>query len=462
MSLAVTIIGGGLAGAEAAWLLADRGFAVTLIDQKPAARSSAHRVGDLAELVCSNSLRSCNPMNAVGLLKEELRRLGALSMRVAKSTCVPAGDALAVDRSAFSQGMTAALCGHPRISVQCREVEALPGPEDGEIIVATGPLTSDALAADMATVTGRERLYFYDAIAPIVAADSIDREVAFAASRYDKGDGDDYLNCPFDEREYEVFVQALLTADLFPTHACEEPRYFAGCLPVEVVARSGADALRYGAMKPVGLRDPRTGRRPFAVVQLRREDRAGQAYNLVGFQTKMRQGEQLRVLRMIPGLTNVEVLRFGAIHRNTYLDAPALLDERMRLGARPHLRFAGQVTGVEGYVESAAHGLLTALLLAADRLGTELSPPPKESALGGLYVHVRGQNLLARRAYEPANVNWSMMPPPPAGIKKSATRSLRLLRAVESFERWAFASGLALAPRSEDLARLLPARDGAA
>jgi methylenetetrahydrofolate--tRNA-(uracil-5-)-methyltransferase len=445
MSVAVTVIGGGLAGVEAAWRLAEAGIGVRLVDQKPATRSPAHTSSELAELVCSNSLRSRNLLNAVGLLKEEMRRLGSLVMRAALEARVPGGDALAVNRVAFSRLVSEALRGHPNITCQSELVERLPLPEAGPAVIATGPLTAMPLAEDIAGITGRERLYFYDAIAPIVAGDSIDRTVAFAASRYDKGGGADYLNCPLDAAEYEAFVAAVLTAEEMPLHACEEPKYFQGCLPLETVAKSGRDALRFGAMKPVGLRDPRTGKRPYAVVQLRQEDQAGQAYNLVGFQTKLKHPDQRRILRMIPGLAQAEFLRLGAIHRNTYLDSPALLDERMRLRVRPHLHFAGQMTGVEGYVESAAHGLVTAILLAAELRGRQIPLPPPECALGGLYRHVLGYGHIPGRPHEPANVNWSMMPPLPVGTRKSEMKIARVQRAVGAFEAWAASASLPLA-----------------
>jgi methylenetetrahydrofolate--tRNA-(uracil-5-)-methyltransferase len=440
----VTVVGGGLAGAEAAWQLAEAGLAVELIDMKPEARSAAHTTDDLAELVCSNSLRSSNPENAVGLLKEEMRRLGSLVMRSALATRVPAGDALAVDRRAFSRTITEALERHARIRRRSLRLDAVPEPAAGEVILATGPLTAPELAADLARLAGGDKLYFYDAIAPIVAGDSIDRDIVFAASRYGKGSGDDYLNCPMDKEQYEAFVQAVLTGEHMPLHAFEKPRYFQGCMPIEVVAASGVDALRFGAMKPVGLRDPRTDRRPYAVVQLRREDAAGQAHNLVGFQTKLKHPEQQRILRTIPGLEHAEFLRLGAIHRNTFIDSPTVLDERMRLRARPTVRLAGQITGVEGYIESAAHGLITALLLASDLRGQALQLPPGECALGALLAHVSGKARLPGRPHEPQNVNWSMMPPPPPGVRKHEAKAYRVKQATASFDAWARASGIRL------------------
>jgi methylenetetrahydrofolate--tRNA-(uracil-5-)-methyltransferase len=444
----VTILGAGLAGSEAAWQLAEAGVRVRLIDMKPERRTPAQVSDSCAELVCSNSLRSYNVQNAVGLIKEEMRRLGSLIIRTAITHRVPAGDALAVDRVAFSAAVTEALDGHPNITRTSAVAERLPDAQEGPCLVATGPLTASELAADIARATGAERLYFYDALAPIVSRDSLNERVVFAASRYGKGDGADYLNCPMNAEEYDRFLDALLAAECMPLHAFEEPKYFQGCLPVEVIAKSGRDALRYGPMKPVGLDDPRTGRWPHAVVQLRREDVGGQAFNLVGFQTKLKHPEQKRILRLIPGLETVEILRYGAIHRNTYLDSPALLDARMRLTRAPHLRFAGQITGVEGYVESAAHGLITALLLASDLAERPMAPPPPECALGALFDHVRGVHRLPGRPHEPQNVNWSMFPPPPAGVRKHAAKAYRVGRAQEAFEGWAAAHGLALASRA--------------
>jgi len=444
----VTIVGAGLAGSEAAWQLAQAGLEVELVDMKPDNRPAAHTSEQFAELVCSNSLRSGNLQNAVGLIKEEMRRLGSLVMDAALATRVPAGDALAVDRQAFAEHITHALAAHPRIKRRCAALCELPAATAGEHVIATGPLTSPKLGQDIVRVTGSSRLYFYDAIAPIIAGDSIDRAIVFAASRYGKGAGDDYLNCPMNQTEYEAFLAALLAGECMPLHSFEEPKYFQGCMPVEVVGASGADALRFGAMKPVGLTDPRTGRRPYAVVQLRQEDKAGLAFNLVGFQTKLMHPAQRHVFRLIPGLAQAEFLRLGAIHRNTFLDSPSLLDARMRLVARPNLRFAGQLTGVEGYVESAAHGLLTARLLASDLGGRPLVPPPAESALGALYRHVRGELLLSGRPYEPQNVNWSMVPPPPPppAVRKNEVKAWRLRRAVTAFESWAKTAGVALAP----------------
>ncbi len=440
----ITVIGGGLAGCEAAWQLAGRGLEVELVEMKPTDRSPAHSRDSLAELVCSNSLRAASLLNAVGLLKEEMRRLGSLVMTSADATAVPAGAALAVDREAFSRTVTAAIDSHPRIVRRTARVDRLPPPEV-EAIVATGPLTADALAADLARVAGAGQLHFYDAIAPIVSADSLDLAVLFAGSRYDKG-GDDYLNCPLDHEAYTRFVAQLLAAECAPLQPGEEPRFFAGCQPLEVIAAAGPDSLRFGPFKPVGLRDPRTNELPHAVVQLRREDRAGRAYNLVGCQTKLKHDAQRRLFRTLPGLAQAEFLRLGAVHRNTYLNAPALLDARGRLRARPSLRFAGQLTGVEGYVESAAHGLVIGLLTALERERGAVPPPPAETALGALVGHVRGAWLAPGRPYEPQNVHWGLFPPLGPETRRSETQRARVLRAQEALSRWAAELGLPLGP----------------
>ncbi len=432
----VTVIGAGLAGTEAAWRLAQHGVHVRLVEMKPVQRTPAQTSDFFAELVCSNSLRSRNVNNAVGLLKEEMQRLGSLVIKTAIEHHVPAGDALAVNREGFGQAITAALREHPCIDVVCEQMQALPEDPTHPIIVATGPLTGSALAQSIALATSAERLYFYDAIAPIISGDSIDRSIAFAASRYDKGEGADYLNCPMDAVQYAAFLEALRAGECMPLHSFEEAKYFQGCLPVEVIAARGEDALRFGPMKPVGLTDPRTGRWPHAVVQLRQEDRGGQAYNLVGFQTKLKYPEQKRIFRMIPGLEQAEFVRLGAIHRNTYLDSPALLDARMRLTARPHVRFAGQITGVEGYVESAAHGMLVAMLLLGDMQRAATAPPPPECALGALLDHVKGTHRIAGRPHEPQNVNWSMFPAPPAGMRKNLVKAWRVERAQRALDGW--------------------------
>ena len=432
----VTVIGGGLAGCEAAWRLARAGVTVELVDMKPARRSPAHVLPGLAELVCSNSLRSDNPQNAVGLLHEELRRLGSLVLACADEARVPAGDALAVDRERFSALVTGRLEGLPTLRRVQAEVGVLPG-GPGLALIATGPLTGEALAADIAALAGG-RLHFYDAIAPIVAADSIDRSIAYARSRYGKGSGDDYLNLPLDESEYRAFVDALLVAEKVEPHAFEEPRYFEGCLPIEVMAERGLDVLRYGPMKPVGLTDPRTGRRPHAVVQLRMEDRAGTAWNLVGFQTRLTWPEQRRVFReRIPGLAAAEFERLGQVHRNTFVDAPRVLGPDLSLRERPHLVLAGQITGVEGYVESAASGL-TAARAVLDRLhGRPFRPPPAGTAIGALYRHVTGEAHPPGADYQPTNVVFALFPPPegrPRG--KQARQAAHVARARRQIEEW--------------------------
>lgn len=432
----VTVVGGGLAGSEAAWQLARAGVAVELREMKPLRRSPAHRLDGLAELVCSNSLRSDNPENAVGLLHEELRKAGSLVLEAADATRVPAGDALAVDRERFSALVSERLAGHPLVELVRGEVTSLPaGP--GLAIVATGPLTGDALAEEIARLCGG-RLHFYDAIAPIVAADSIDMAVAYARSRYGKGSGDDYLNLPFDEAQYRAFVAALLSAEKVVPHAFEEPRYFEGCLPIEVMAERGADVLAYGPMKPVGLEDPRTGRRPFAVVQLRREDVAGTAFNLVGFQTRLTWPEQRRIFReLIPGLARAEFVRLGQIHRNTFIEAPRLLAPDLSHRERPHLFFAGQITGVEGYVESTACGLLAARAVL-DRLAKRpFREPPPATALGALHRHLTGAAHPAGADYQPSNVVFALFPPLVGKHRgKAARKTAHAERARKELEAW--------------------------
>ncbi|MDH5673522.1 MAG: methylenetetrahydrofolate--tRNA-(uracil(54)-C(5))-methyltransferase (FADH(2)-oxidizing) TrmFO [Myxococcales bacterium] len=430
----VTVVGGGLAGSECAFQLAERGLWVRLIEQKPQARSAAHFSDGLAELVCSNSLRAAAIGNAVGLLKEEMRRCGSLILACAEATAVPAGGALAVDRAHFSAAVTARIDGHERIERVAGVLDAIP--DSGPVVLATGPMTAPALAADLARCIGAEHLAYYDSIAPIVIAESIDHGRVFAASRYDKGDGDDYLNCPLSEPEYRAFVAALIEADTIEGHACEPMRFFEGCLPIEEMAARGPDTLAYGPMKPVGLYDPATGRRPFAVVQLRREDAAGTAYNLVGFQTRLRQPEQRRVFAMIPGLESARYERFGSVHRNTFVDAPQVLDDMLALRARPDVYLAGQITGVEGYVESAACGLVVGLRLAAKLQGGELSAPPETTALGALMGHLRRP----REDFQPSNVVFSMFPPI-EGLRggrrgRRARREALAERALSDLEAW--------------------------
>jgi methylenetetrahydrofolate--tRNA-(uracil-5-)-methyltransferase len=410
MAERVAVVGGGLAGCEAASVLARAGVEVDLFEMKPARRSPAQKLDGLCELVCSNSLRSDNPLNAVGLLHEELRRLGSLVLACADETRVPAGDALAVDRERFSRLVTARLESDRRVNLVRQEVASLPAPP-GPAIVATGPLTADALAAEIALACGG-RLAFYDAIAPIVAADGIDMDVAYARSRYGKGAGDEYLNLPMDQHAYRAFVEALLAAEKVPAHDFEEPRYFEGCLPIEVMAERGPEVLCHGPMKPVGLEDPRTGRRPHAVVQLRREDVAGTAWNLVGFQTRLTWPEQRRIFReLIPGLASAEFVRLGQIHRNTFVDAPRVLAPDLSLRARPHLFLAGQITGVEGYVESAACGHVAARALLDRLAGRPFRPPPSGTALGALLRHVTGEAHPPGHDYQPSNVVFALFPP---------------------------------------------------
>jgi methylenetetrahydrofolate--tRNA-(uracil-5-)-methyltransferase len=432
----VTLIGGGLAGAEAAWQLASRGFSVTLREQKPSRRTPAQTGDGLAELVCSNSLRGAALANAVGLLKEELRRGGSLILTAAELTKVPAGGALAVDRESFSATVTAAIDAHPRITRVQGEVTEIPS--DRPVILATGPLTGDALATDLARVVGAEHLAYYDAIAPIVATDSIDTERVFRQSRYDKGGDDAYLNCPMDADAYHAFVAAMLAAEKVKPREFEEARYFEGCLPVEVMAERGVETLAHGPMKPVGLVDPRTGKTPYAVVQLRQEDHAATAYNLVGFQTRMTYPAQAAVFRMIPGLEGAEFMRFGSVHRNTFVNSPRMLSDELELKALPGVFLAGQITGVEGYVESAACGFVCALMMAQRLRGETVTPPPPTTALGGLLGHLRTE----RKDFQPSNITWAHVAPwePPPGTKRRPAKrdkyELMAARALEHFDAW--------------------------
>lgn len=432
----VTVVGGGLAGCEAAWQLAERGFAVTLLEQKPKKRTPAQTGDSLAELVCSNSMRGASLGNAVGLLKEELRRGGSLVLAVADETRVPAGGALAVDREKFSERMTARIRTCPGIEIVATEVTAIP--ESRPTIIATGPLTGDALAADIARLVGKEHLAYYDAIAPIVSAESIDWDKVFKQSRYGKsgdGGGDDeaYVNCPFEKEAYFAFVRELVAAQKVAPREFEEARYFEGCLPVEIMAERGERTLSFGPMKPMGLTDPRTGRRPWAVVQLRPEDHAATAYNLVGFQTRMTYGEQARVFGLIPGLEKAEFLRFGSVHRNTFLDAPRLLDESLELKGYPGLCFAGQVTGVEGYVESAAGGYACAVLMAERLLGHPFDPPPPTTAIGSLLGHLRRET----KDFQPSNVTWAMFPPlENSELRKRERYEAMAERGLRDFDAW--------------------------
>jgi methylenetetrahydrofolate--tRNA-(uracil-5-)-methyltransferase len=431
--MTVTIVGGGLAGCEAAWQLGQRGVPVRLLEMKPKKRTPAQKGNGLAELVCSNSLRGAALTNAVGLLKEELRRAGSIVMRCAAATSVPAGGALAVDRERFSAAMTEAIAGHPRIELVCDEV--LRVPDERPLVLATGPLTGDALAADLDRRLGGGRLAYYDAIAPIVDAESIDWDRVWRQSRWDKG-GDDYVNCPLDEAGYHAFVQAVLEAEKVVPHDFEDVRFFEGCLPIEVMAERGVETLAHGPLKPVGLADPRTGKRPWAVVQLRAEDAAATAYNLVGFQTRMKWPEQQRVFRMIPGLERAEFVRLGSVHRNTFLDAPELLDGTMQIRSLPGVYAAGQLSGVEGYVESTAGGLLCALLLADTVRGRAPLPPPPTTALGGILTHLSRKH--PRQRYQPSNITWAHVEPLPRGRReKKAARYERMAeRALADLDAW--------------------------
>ena len=426
--MSVTVIGAGLAGCEAAWQLVKRGVAVTLIEQKPAAYSPAHHSPLFAELVCSNSLRSDRMQNAVGLLKEEMRRMDSLVLAAADKARVPAGGALAVDRDSFSGYITETLKNHPLVTVKEREVTEIP---DSPAIIATGPLTSDALAEAIARMPEVSTLNFYDAAAPIVTAESLDMNKVYRASRY--GRGDDYLNCPMDQKEYDAFVEALLSADTAPVHGFEEKKVFEGCMPVESMARRGHMVLAFGPLKPVGLPDPRTRRDPYAVVQLRQDDAAGTLYNIVGFQTRLKFPEQKRVFGLIPGLENAEYARYGVMHRNTFLNSPGLLDCHYQMIARPGLFFAGQMTGVEGYVESAGSGLVAGVCAAMRELGRPLPDFPRETALGALAHYVAADN----RNFQPMNVTYGIMEGWPEKVRggKQARYEKIAERALEIIDR---------------------------
>ena len=449
MSAAVTVVGGGLAGCEAAWALAERGCRVTLREMRPGVPTPAHQTDRLGELVCSNSFKSIDLTNAHGLLKDELRRLGSLLLPLADQAAVPAGAALAVDREVFARLVHERVLAHPRITLERGEVTELPSPG----VVATGPLTSERLAqAIVERLTPAEppshraaeppRLAFYDAIAPIVSHESLDRSRVYALSRYGKGGGDDYLNCPMTREEYDAFLAALVAADQFTAHAFDAVPYFEGCLPVEEMARRGPETLRFGPMKPVGLPDPRTGREPWAVVQLRREDRAGQMWNLVGFQTRLRIPEQQRVFRTIPGLEGAEFLRFGSIHRNTYLNSPACLGPALSARDDDTLFFAGQLTGVEGYTESLGTGLLAGINLARRLAGQAPSIPPATTMLGALYRYLREADPAH---FQPMNANFGLLEPLDDAAarrlggrpRKDQKKEALVQRARQDFDRWA-------------------------
>jgi methylenetetrahydrofolate--tRNA-(uracil-5-)-methyltransferase len=464
----VHIIGGGLAGAEAAWQIAARGVPVVLHEMRPKHTTAAHKTSALAELVCSNSFRSDDrEHNAVGLLHAEMRRLGSLIMRAADANQVPAGGALAVDREGFAQAVTAALEAHPLIAIRREEVAGLPPADWDSVIVATGPLTSPALAAAIGTLTGEDALAFFDAIAPIVHRDSIDMAVAWLQSRYDKagpgGSGADYVNCPLTREQYAAFVDALVAGDKVAFHEWESTPYFDGCLPIEVMAERGRETLRHGPMKPFGLTNPHAPtEKPYAVVQLRQDNKLGTLFNMVGFQTKLKHGEQTRIFRTIPGLERAEFARLGGLHRNTFLNAPKLLDGTLRLRAQPRLRFAGQITGCEGYVESAAIGLLAGRFAAAERLGESLlPPPPATTAHGALLGHITGGHVetidAGPRSYQPMNVNFGLFPPLVHAVKGEPGQRLRgtaktlakkqalSRRALADLEHWIAGDGHAAA-----------------
>jgi methylenetetrahydrofolate--tRNA-(uracil-5-)-methyltransferase len=432
----VHVIGGGLAGSEAAWQLAHAGVPVVIHEMRPVRMTDAHVTDRLAELVCSNSFRSDDPdYNAVGLLHEEMRRCGSLVLRMADAHKVPAGSALAVDRDGFSAAVQEALECEPLVTLLREEIAGLPPAAWDETIVATGPLTSPGLADAIRTLTDERSLAFFDAIAPIVYKESIDFDVAWYQSRYDKGSGVDYINCPLEREQYYEFVAALLAAEKTEFHGWErDTPYFEGCLPIEVMAARGRDTLAFGPMKPVGLRDPRTGRRPFAVVQLRQDNALGTLYNIVGFQTKLKHGEQTRVFRTIPGLAQAEFARLGGLHRNTFLNSPKLLDGELRLKAMPRLRFAGQITGVEGYVESAAIGLLAGRFAAAAERDRPATLPPRTTALGALLAHITGG--AAAETFQPMNVNFGLFPEIEAEARGRERKRALAQRALADLAAW--------------------------
>jgi methylenetetrahydrofolate--tRNA-(uracil-5-)-methyltransferase len=428
----VTVVGGGLAGSEAAWQIARRGVKVRLYEMRPAKQTAVHRTEKMAELVCSNSLKSLELSNAHGLLKEELRRLGSLVLDCAVRNRIPAGAALAVDRDAFSRAVTQALENEPNLTIVREEVREIPG--EGIVILAVGPLVSESLAVAIAGFTGRDYLYFFDAIAPVVEADSIDRSIVFPASRYGKGEGNDYLNCPMTKEEYESLVDRLLAGEKAPLHELDQTPFFEACLPIEEMARRGRDTLRFGPMKPVGLEDPATGRRPYAVVQLRQDNLAAEHYSMVGFQTQLCWPAQKETFRTIPGLETARFVRLGQIHRNCYINAPEVLGPDLRTGKRPELFFAGQISGVEGYTESAATGLVAGINAARLALNREALTLPRATMLGALchYISHAGKD-----DYQPRNAALGLLPDPPPGIRKKKHRRLaRSAQALEALDAW--------------------------
>ncbi len=434
----ITVIGGGLAGCEAAWQAATAGCTVTLYEMKPIRFSPAHESPFLGELVCSNSLRSDAISSAVGLLKEEMRILGSLVLQIAAQTAVPAGKALAVDRLLFAEKITAALEQHPQITLQRQEITELPTTFDKPYILATGPLTSDAMALSLSRLTGKERLAFYDAIAPIVEEESLDRDIVYQKSRYDEGPGD-YLNCPMTREQYHHFIRELREAEHVPLHDFEKIKYFEGCLPIEVMCDRGEDTLRFGPMKPVGLPDPRTGKDPYAVVQLRRENLSGTHYNMVGFQTKLSYAAQKRLFRSIPGMKNARFSRLGSIHRNTFIHAPELLLPTLQLRHCQDLFIAGQLSGVEGYIESAAMGLLAGVNSTRIALGKTAVVPPGDTALGALMNHLTTPVM---KDFQPSNVNFSLFPPLQGKIPKKLRGKIRAEQSLQSLQNWCIQEGL--------------------
>ncbi len=432
----VHIVGAGMAGSEAAWFLAERGIPVILHEMRPTKQTEAHHSGNFAELVCSNTFKSKNPLSAPGMLKAEMVQMGSLLIRLAHDFSVPAGEALGVDREKFSEAVTQTIRSHPRITFQPAEV-LKPFAEGDITLLATGPLTSDAMSAWIAQATGAKDLYFYDAIAPIIDAPSIDMDRAFLANRWDKGEEEAYLNCPMNEEEYNIFIDALMAAEKVVPKSFEKEKFFAGCQPIEAIAASGRESLRFGPMKPVGLTDPRTGRRPWAVVQLRPENRARTAFNLVGFQTKLKYGEQSKVFRLIPALHQAEFLRLGSIHRNTYVCGPRVLRQDLSLKGNPSVYLGGQITGVEGYLESAACGLLAAWFIEQRVRRIEHSAPPGNTALGALLRHVTGGDA---DHYQPANAHFGLFDPNlfdgATGLKKDELKATLSKQASENFRKW--------------------------